>query len=133
VGSFWPGQPRLPCQLDTSAARPWLAGIGPTGEAMASPLHALLALLVQLGVGIVLPAWIVRRDERRLGEELLRRAWPPASFWCAVVAFGLLCLPVHFTRTRRSAKGLLLGIAWSLGVALVQVGLGSIAGAYDSP
>ena len=88
----------------------------------------LIVLFVQMGLGIVLPAWIVRRDERRLDERRLERAWPPATFWCAVVTFGPLCLPVHFLRTRRSAKGLGLGLAWLLGVVSVQALLGRLMG-----
>jgi hypothetical protein len=91
-------------------------------------LHELIALFAQLVAGIVLPAWVVRHDERHLCEERLDRAWPPASFWCAVVTFGLFCLPIHFLRTRRSIWGLGLGLVWSLGVTLVQAGLGRLMG-----
>ena len=91
-------------------------------------MRELLGLLVQLGAGIVLPAWIVRSDEKRLTEGLLDRAWPKATFWCSVVTFGLFCLPIHFVRTRRSAKGLGLGLAWALCAALLQVGLGRLLG-----
>lgn len=51
-------------------------------------------------------------DERRLDDAQRARAWPVASRRCAVVVMGLLCVPVHFWRTRRSALGLLLGVAW---------------------
>ena len=91
-------------------------------------LRDLFALLLQVTLGIVLPAWVVKRDERRLSDDRLQRAWPPATFWCAVVTFGFICLPIHFWRTRRSVKGLGLGVAWALAVAALQVGLGRLMG-----
>jgi hypothetical protein len=39
--------------------------------------------------------------------------------WSAVVAFGPLCLPVHFIRTRRNWAGLGLGVAALLGAVLL--------------
>ena len=91
-------------------------------------MRELVGLFMQLGAGIVLPAWIVKRDEKHLNDRLLERAWPEASFWCSVVTFGLFCLPIHFLRTRRSAKGLGLGLAWTLCVALLEMGLGRLLG-----
>ncbi len=44
--------------------------------------------------------------------EQLARAWNDATFWSAIVAFGPLCLPFHFTKTRRSVWGLMLGLFW---------------------
>jgi hypothetical protein len=70
----------------------------------------VLEVVVQMVLNIALPAWLIRWDERRLSELQLSRAWPPASFWIAVVAFGPLCLPFHFVRTRRSLLGLVWGI-----------------------
>ena len=75
--------------------------------------------LLLLGVFLMsyLPYRIVRFDEQRLSSERLERAWNPASFWIAVVVFGPLSLPVHFTRTRRSLLGFLLNM--ELAVATV--------------
>lgn len=91
-------------------------------------MREFVALIVQIVAGIVLPAYIVRRDERRLSPERLGRAWPIASFWCAVVTFGVFCLPIHFWRTRRSLLGLGLGLAWALGATVVLAGLGFVLG-----
>jgi hypothetical protein len=77
-------------------------------------------LCAQIALNIVLPAWLVRRDMRRLGPRRLARAWNDASFWVAVVVFGRLCLPVHAIRTRRSLAGIGLGVAWLLGTLLVE-------------
>jgi hypothetical protein len=79
-------------------------------------------LAVQIFLNIALPAWVVRRDQRRLRPEQLARTWNDASFWAAVVAFGPLCVPVHFTKARRSVAGLLLGLGW-MAVALAVISL----------
>ena len=69
-------------------------------------------------------------DERRLDDAQRARAWPVASRRCAVVVMGLLCVPVHFWRTRRSARGLLLGIAWTAAlVALLSAVEGIVSAA----
>ena len=68
---------------------------------------------------------VVIVDTRRLGEERLERAWPPASRDAAIVAFGLLALPFHFAKTRgtwtsaRGIAGRLLGFKLGLVIAVV--------------
>lgn len=66
---------------------------------------------------------VVRLDERRLHGARLARAWPPVSrdaaiFTIWMLGFHPLCLLafylVHFGRTRRSARGIALGLTWSL-------------------
>jgi hypothetical protein len=79
----------------------------------------LIGLLIQMATGIVLPAILVRWDERRLSQPLLDRCWPESSFWCAVVAFGVFSIPVHFYRTRRSVLGLVQGLLWAVAIAVV--------------
>jgi hypothetical protein len=86
--------------------------------------EVVLAMLMN----IAFPAWVVRWDERRLPALALSRAWNPASFWIAVVAFGPLCLPVHFVRTRRSIWGFLLGIFAFATVILCQVAVSAVIG-----
>lgn len=81
---------------------------------------AKVALVVlELALGIVVPWWIVRRDLARLPPERLDRAWNTASFWSAIVGFGPLCIPFHFTKTRRSLFGLLLGLGWLVAALVV--------------
>ena len=92
----------------------------------------VVAVILQLVLGIALPTLLLRFDEHRLSHERLARAWPRASFWSAVVAFGPLCLPVHFVRTRRSVTGFLLGLL-ALAVALggqilVSLALSALSG-----
>lgn len=43
---------------------------------------------------------IVLTDERRMSEERLEEAWPPATRTLVLVWLGLLALPFHFARTR---------------------------------
>jgi hypothetical protein len=70
---------------------------------------------------------IVLFDERRMRPEHLERAWPPSSRNAALVVFGVLAIPIHFIRTRRSLAGVALGIgAFALCIAfslLVDVAL----------
>ncbi len=71
----------------------------------------VLDLSAVIALNIVVPWAALRFDMKRLPPERLARVWNDASFWSAVVVFGPLCLPVHFTRTRRSVWGLVLGFA----------------------
>jgi hypothetical protein len=79
--------------------------------------------LLLLGVFLMsfVPYELVRHDERQLSPEQLERAWNPASFWVAIIVFGPLSLPVHFTRTRRSLLGLLLGVGHAVDTVLTVV------------
>ena len=64
-------------------------------------------------------------DERRLSKRedpRLERAWPPAGRDSAIVGFGVVAVPLHFIRTRRSLLGAALGIGWTLAVLLVEAG-----------
>jgi hypothetical protein len=79
----------------------------------------VLLFTLSFALGIAVPALIVRRDLTRLSGAPLARAWPDASLWAAVVAFGPLCLPVHFIRTRRSLLGIALGLGWLVGAVLL--------------
>ena len=63
-------------------------------------------------LGILLPHWLLRWDEKRLPKAQWLRSWNDASHWSAVLEFSFLCLPLHFWRTRRSFLGLLLGLFW---------------------
>jgi len=83
-------------------------------------LAEVLSLVVQMALGIVVPWWIVRRDLRRRPPEELARAWNDASFWTAIVAFGPLCIPVHFIKTRRSLWSVFEGTDWMV-VAILAI------------
>ena len=81
---------------------------------------SVLTQFVALLLGIALPHWIIRHDERRLPSIQYLRSWNEASHWSAVVAFSWLCVPLHFVKTRRSVRGLAMGLAWTLGGILLQ-------------
>lgn len=83
---------------------------------------------LQLVLGILLTWWVLRRDMQRLPPEQQERAWNDASFWVAVVVFNPICIPIHFTRTRRSLAGLALGIAWMAAVLAVLIGAAEAVG-----
>jgi hypothetical protein len=77
-------------------------------------------LVISFALNVWLIFAVLRRDERRLTPAELERAWLPATRLAAGVYFGILCLPVHFWKTRRSWKGLLMGVAWGVGIALLD-------------
>ena len=77
--------------------------------------------MLQAVVSIALTAWLLRRDEKRLSELELSRAWNTPSFWIAVVYFSPLCLLIHGLRTRRSLMGLLIGLDFAWVVLLAQL------------
>lgn len=81
----------------------------------------VLLFSLSFGLGIAVPALIVRRDLARLTGEPLARAWPDASLWAAVVVFGPLCVPIHFLRTRRSWLGAGLAAFWLICALLLVV------------
>jgi hypothetical protein len=82
----------------------------------------VLSFSVQLALNVGITAFILRWDEGRMDALASARAWPPASRWAAIVAFGPLCIPVHFVKTRRSLVGGLLGLIW-MALAVIALGL----------
>jgi hypothetical protein len=97
---------------------------------MSEVLTGSLVMIAQ----ILLPLWLIRRDERRLPRAQQVYAFPEATFWIAIVCFGPLAVLVHFLRTRRGLRGLALGLAWlavTLGLlVLLSVGLEKILGIF---
>jgi hypothetical protein len=80
----------------------------------------ILVVASSLILNALLPYLIVRRDLSRLSGERLARAWTDASFLSAVVAFGPLSLPIHFSKTRRSLAGFGLGVGLAAAALAVQ-------------
>ncbi len=87
-------------------------------------MDEILELMVPWLVSIVLLFAVFAWDESRMRPFERARAWPPASLRIAVVVFGILSLPIHFGRTRRSLLGVLQGFAWAVAFAALQEGLG---------
>jgi hypothetical protein len=79
----------------------------------------VLLVIVQMALQIALPGAVIRRDMKRLDAAALARSWNDASFWSAIVVFGALALPVHFVKSRRSIRGVLLGLFWFAATAAV--------------
>ncbi len=73
-------------------------------------LEMVSSFVVSTFVAFVLVGFDERRLDRRW-PHLAARAWPPASKLSALVVFNPLSLVVHFVRTRRSLRGLVLGVA----------------------
>lgn len=82
----------------------------------------VLVFTLELALGIYVTWWILDWDLRRLDRSRSDRAWNDASRWMSIVMFGPLCLPFHFTKTRRSLLGLLLGLCWMV-AAFVAISL----------
>jgi len=76
--------------------------------------------LVLWFLNIALPYAVTRRDRRGLTTEQLERSWNTASWASAVYFFGPLCLPAHFWVTRRTMRGLAVGVGWMLAVFVVE-------------
>jgi protein-S-isoprenylcysteine O-methyltransferase Ste14 len=82
--------------------------------------------VIELALGIVVPYSALRFDLARLSPERLDRAWPSSSMWSALVAFGPLCLPFHFVKTRRSLWGLVLGLLVTIATLAVIAGISQL-------
>jgi hypothetical protein len=87
----------------------------------------LLEVIVAWAVTIPAVCAIIVVDERRLRGAELQRSWPAVSRDAAIFAmfnvpFGVFAIPlVHFLRTRRNVRGLLLGVAWAAAMVIGDV------------
>jgi len=101
-----------------------------------SPYEVVL-LVVSFAVVVTASVLVVRWDERRLDEDRLERAWPPASRDNALIGLSLLGAPLvglfavwfHFFRTRSRAmwppwrwspKGFALGLVAVLAIMIAN-------------
>ncbi len=87
-------------------------------------MSEVVTLLVSWGLSLALLFKLLAWDERRLSPERNARAWPPATRSLALVYFGVVALPVHFARTRRTLLGFLEGVAWGVAIGVVEEGVG---------
>jgi hypothetical protein len=79
----------------------------------------ILVILLLIPFNYALPWWVVRRDMRSLAPERLESCWNGASLGSAILAFGPLCLPVHFVKAHGLVRGLGLGLLWTLAVVVL--------------
>jgi hypothetical protein len=93
----------------------------------------VIALVLSWIVTNALTFLVVIVDERRMDEATRERAWPPPSRDAAIVAFGVLALPIHFIKTRghlQSARGVLgfpLGLVMGVMAVVVVAFVSSVA------
>ena len=80
-------------------------------------------LIASWAVALWLVFATLRWDEKRLTDAELARAWPPATRLAAGVYFGVICLPIHFWRTRRTLWGLLQGLLWGAVISVLDEGI----------
>ncbi|MBI5535133.1 MAG: hypothetical protein HY898_20570 [Deltaproteobacteria bacterium] len=79
---------------------------------------ALLIVSSLINMGLV--AAVVIWDRKKLSAEQRERGWNGATFGSAVFAFSPWCIVAHFWVTRRSVRGVLLGLLW-LAILLVAI------------
>jgi hypothetical protein len=82
-------------------------------------MSEVVELTVQLIGSVYATLRLLRWDTSRLPDRMRARAWPESSMLSASLAFAPLCLVLHFTRTRRSFKGLGLGLLAMLATSVL--------------
>jgi hypothetical protein len=82
-------------------------------------VNQVVVLALVMPYFYLVPWWIVRRDMRGLPPERLARCWNSASFGSAVLAFGPLCMPVHFIKAHGWLRGSVRGVLWTTGAVLL--------------
>jgi hypothetical protein len=86
-------------------------------------MHDVLEILVSWAVSTAFMFAVVMLDERRMDlrdDPRLERAWPPSSRASAIIGFGVIALPLHFLRTRRSFVGVLLALGFTALALLIE-------------
>jgi hypothetical protein len=99
-------------------------------ETVAESIVEVVAILVSAGVSWTASAWIIKRDEKKLGDAMLARAYPPATLIASVFLFQQIAVLVHFIRTRRSIKGFFLGLGWTIAAFVPSIILDTIFGLF---
>jgi ABC-type Co2+ transport system permease subunit len=99
-------------------------------KSVAESILEVTAILSSAAVSWIVSALVIKRDEKRLDEEMLLRAYPRATFAVSIFLFQQLAILVHFIRTRRSFKGFLLGIAWTIAAFVPTIIVDTIFGFF---
>jgi len=102
----------------------------PRQETIGESILEVVAILLSGAITWTVCAIIIKRDEKKLGEEMLARAYPPATLIMSVFAFQQIAVLVHFVRTRRSVKGFFLGLGWAVLAALPALLVDAIFGLF---
>jgi hypothetical protein len=80
-------------------------------------------VVVSAVLNMVLTYTVVACDRLRLTPEQRERTWNSASTASAIFAFAPLCIVAHFWVTRRSFRGVLLGLLWLVLLVALQTAL----------
>ena len=99
-------------------------------ETIAESIVEVVAILVSGAVSWTASAWIIKRDEKKLNDAMLARAYPPATLIASVFLFQQIAVLVHFIRTRRSFKGFFLGLGWAITAFIPSIILDAILGLF---
>lgn len=102
----------------------------PRQETVAESIVEVVAILLTSAVTWTLCAWIIKRDEKKLNDTMLARAYPPATLIASVFLFQQIAVLVHFIRTRRSFKGFFLGLGWAIAAFVPSIILDAIFGLF---
>lgn len=104
--------------------------VHPRQETVAESIVEVVAILLSAAVSWTVSAWIIKRDEKKLDDKMLARAYPPATLIASVFLFQQIAVLVHFIRTRRSFKGFFLGVGWAIAAFIPSVILDAIFGLF---
>jgi len=99
-------------------------------ESVAESILEVSAILSSAAVSWTVSALVIKRDEKKLDDAMLARAYPPATFAIAVFLFQQIAVLVHFVRTRRSVRGFFLGLAWTLAAFVPSIVVDAIWGIF---
>ena len=96
-------------------------------------MREVAELLVDYALSTSLISLFLAWDERHLMPDELARAWPVASRRVAIFVFGVICLPVHFGRTRRSFYAACWGAVLMFGIASFAAAVANLVAALFPP
>ena len=93
----------------------------------------VLDIVVSAVLSIGLTYTVVACDRLGLSAEQRARGWNGATTGSALIAFAPLCIVAHFWVTRRTLRGLLLGVFWLVVLVALQLGLSALGVAIGLP
>ena len=89
--------------------------------AVCSAMVEVLEIIINFAVGVSLTYGLVRFDRARIPAAWRQRGWNEATTGAAIFAFTPFCIVAHFWVTRRSARGLAIGVCSLLLLFVIQV------------
>jgi len=102
----------------------------PRQETVAESIVEVVAIIVSGAVSWTASAWIIKRDEKKLDDVMLARAYAPATLIASVFLFQQIAVLVHFIRTRRSFRGFFLGLGWAIAALVPSIIVDAIFGLF---